>query len=118
MISYQVDRTDNPIYGADVQGTLIGATIFSSFFSTKTFSSDEDRKIWNVDKGENGDMFNDLGQKLTRVDAGAYLYFGMWKTTFSWHVEDMDLYGINYLHYGAPKAWYCVPPDQAYRLER
>ena len=37
----------------------------------KTFSSDEDRKIWNVDKGENGDMFNDLGQKLTRVDAGA-----------------------------------------------
>jgi len=97
-----VDRADDPIYGADVQGTLI----------------DEDRKIWNVDKGENGDLFNDLGQKLTRVDAGAYLYFGMWKTTFSWHIEDMDLYGINYLHYGAPKVWYCVPPDQAYRLER
>ena len=71
-----------------------------------------------MDKGENGDLFNDLGQRLTRVEAGAYLYFGMWKTTFSWHIEDMDLYGINYLHYGAPKVWYCVPPDQAYRLER
>ena len=32
-----------------------------------------------------------------------YLYFGMWRATFSWHVEDMDLYGVNFLHYGAPK---------------
>ena len=39
-----------------------------------------------------------------------YLYFGMWRATFSWHVEDMDLYGVNFLHFGAPKTWYCVPP--------
>jgi hypothetical protein len=36
----------------------------------------------------------------------------------SWHVEDMDLYGVNFLHHGAPKTWYCVPPQYGYKLER
>ena len=42
----------------------------------------------------------------------------MWRATFSWHVEDMDLYGINFLHYGAPKTWYCVPPKHGHLLEK
>ena len=46
-----------------------------------------------------------------------YLYIGMWKATFSWHVEDLDLHAINYIHYGAPKTWYCVPPKHGYKLE-
>eukprot|EP00088_Acartia_fossae_P019901 TRINITY_DN2164_c0_g1_i10.p1 TRINITY_DN2164_c0_g1~~TRINITY_DN2164_c0_g1_i10.p1 ORF type:complete len:404 (-),score=107.35 TRINITY_DN2164_c0_g1_i10:674-1885(-) len=47
-----------------------------------------------------------------------YLYFGMWRATFNWHVEDMDLYSVNFLHYGAPKTWYCVPPQYGYKLEQ
>lgn len=39
-------------------------------------------------------------------------YFGMWKAFFSWHVEDVDLLSINFLHFGAPKVWYCVPPGK------
>lgn len=47
-----------------------------------------------------------------------YLYLGMWKTSFTWHTEDMGLYGINDLHLGEPKAWYAVHPEHGQCLER
>ena len=93
-----IDRADDPLYGADVPASLI----------------DADCKIWNVGVDQ---IFNDFGKRLTQTEDGSYLYFGMWKSTFSWHIEDMDLYGVNYLHYGAPKSWYCIPPAQGYKLE-
>ncbi|KAK9427855.1 JmjC domain, hydroxylase-domain-containing protein [Lipomyces doorenjongii] len=80
---------NNPMYGADMLGSL---------FTDAT-------KEWNVAHLDN--VLNDLGMDLPGVNT-AYLYFGMWKSTFSWHVEDMDLYSINYLHFGAPKQWYSI----------
>uniref|UniRef100_A0A182JI09 [histone H3]-trimethyl-L-lysine(9) demethylase n=1 Tax=Anopheles atroparvus TaxID=41427 RepID=A0A182JI09_ANOAO len=92
-----------PIYGADVPGSI----------------TDPDVKVWNI---------NCLGTILDYVNADynisiagvntAYLYFGMWKTTFAWHTEDMDLYSINYLHFGAPKTWYAIPPEHGRKLEK
>lgn len=92
-----------PIYGADVCGTL----------------TDPDVKEWNINSlGTILDFVNDdYGIKIDGVNT-AYLYFGMWKTTFAWHTEDMDLYSINYLHLGAPKTWYSVAPEFGRKVEK
>lgn len=47
-----------------------------------------------------------------------YLYFGMWRATFAWHVEDMDLFSINFIHFGAPKFWYAIPQGRAGAMEQ
>ncbi|KAK5906727.1 hypothetical protein CesoFtcFv8_004645 [Champsocephalus esox] len=92
-----------PLYGADVSGTLY----------------DPDVTEWNIGRLNTilDTVENESGVKIKGVNT-PYLYFGMWKSAFAWHTEDMDLYSINYLHFGEPKSWYIVPPEHGKRLER
>ncbi|XP_056131703.1 lysine-specific demethylase 4A isoform X2 [Lampris incognitus] len=92
-----------PLYGADVSGTLY----------------DPDVAEWNIGHLNTilDTVENESGIKIKGVNT-PYLYFGMWKSAFAWHTEDMDLYSINYLHFGEPKSWYVVPPEHGKRLER
>ena len=81
---------NQPIYGADIPGTLY----------------DKGIKEWNIN--HLGTILDTVAQEYGVSIPGvntAYLYFGMWKTSFAWHTEDMDLYSINYLHFGEPKQW-------------
>ncbi|KAH9986867.1 JmjC domain, hydroxylase-domain-containing protein [Russula vinacea] len=91
------------MYGADLEGSL---------FTDKT-------KSWNV-----AHLPSLLSRLLPSSSNGLpgvntpYLYFGMWRATFAWHVEDMDLFSINYIHFGAGKFWYAVPQARASALEQ
>ncbi|PAA65735.1 hypothetical protein BOX15_Mlig027779g1, partial [Macrostomum lignano] len=101
---YWANLTINPgIYGADVSGSV----------------TDPDQTCWNI--ANLGSILDEIGLdsgvKIEGVNT-PYLYFGMWKTSFPWHTEDMDLYSINYIHFGAPKHWYAVPPAHGRKLER
>lgn len=81
-----------PMYGADTLGS-----VFS-----------QDLKIWNVSKLPN--LLDEMEQKLPGVN-NSYLYAGLWKASYAWHLEDQDLYSINYIHFGAPKQWYSIPQE-------
>ncbi|KAF7290510.1 Specific transcriptional repressor [Mycena indigotica] len=88
-------------YGADTMGSL---------FTNSTSS-------WNV-----ASLPSTLSRLLPKSQGlpgvnTPYLYFGMWRASFAWHVEDMDLFSINYIHFGAPKFWYAVPQGRATALE-
>lgn len=88
-----------PMYGADQQGTL---------FDART-------PHWNV-----GELDSLLSRTLRYALPGVttpYLYFGMWRASFAWHVEDMDLHSINYIHFGAPKQWYAIRQADRQRFE-
>lgn len=94
-------RFEPPIYGADMKGSLFP----------------EDLYHWNVSRLSEQNLLKYLGVDVDGVNT-PYLYFGMWKAMFSWHTEDMDLFSINYLHFGEPKRWYCIPEGERYRFEQ
>lgn len=107
------------MYGADGSGSLF----------------DESVKDWNVAALDDLLMRVNPHMSMPGVNT-PYLYFGMWRATcrlctnlfgtllmtppliVSWHVEDADLYSINYIHFGSPKFWYSVPQLSAERFER
>lgn len=105
------------MYGADLPGSLFSTNLGASYALSSTADDDYSigiDKTWRVKnpatekKAIPWDVSNlpsaltrllPRGMKLPGVNT-PYLYFGMWKATFAWHVEDMDLFSINYLHWG------------------
>lgn len=95
------ESTKKGVYAADVE---------SSLFSKKV-------DVWNINNL--GTLFNKVtvNENIPGVTS-PYLYFGAEDTTFSWHVEDVDFYSINYHHFGEPKFWNAIPSSHAEQFER
>lgn len=91
----------SPYYGADVPGSFTDENLQVCIYLMKIseqrlnlckpnkFSS---TKVWNIPKlGTILDIvMEDYGTILQGVNT-PYLYFGMWKSSFAWHTEDMDI---------------------------
>lgn len=89
-----------PIYGADTPVSLFDRTVPWG---------------WNLKKLDC--LFNEYNVPEIAGVTTPMTYFGMWKAFFAWHKEDLDLYSINYLHGGAAKVWYCVPPSESDKFD-
>lgn len=91
-----------PLYGADVPGSLF----------------DDRLRGWNLKKLSSilSTTLQDNGAAIPGVTQ-PYLYAGSWRAFFAWHTEDLDLHSVNYLHTGAPKTWYVIPPAARERFE-
>jgi hypothetical protein len=72
---------NNPLYGADMPGSLF----------------DDRTESWNVAKLDN--LLCRIAKNIPGVNS-AYLYLGMWKATFSWHVEVISLMAKVTVGYG------------------
>eukprot|EP00752_Nemacystus_decipiens_P004810 g4377.t1 len=92
-------NTEAPIYGADTLGTLFAP---------------DDEDAWNVARLDT--ILQLLKANLPGITT-PMLYAGMWRSMFAFHVEDVNLYSINYVHRGDPKSWYGIPPDSRQRFE-
>ncbi|KER33994.1 hypothetical protein T265_00193 [Opisthorchis viverrini] len=90
-----------PLYGANVSGTLMRG-----------------QSVWNLAALDSmlSHVLNSQNVVIPGVNT-PYLYYGMWRSTFPWHVEDVDLYSVNYVHIGHPKFWYVIPPPYARKFE-
>jgi jumonji domain-containing protein 2 len=91
----------DPIYGADVPGSLFKDSLVSE-------------STWNLDKLDS--MLRYLPHNIPGVSR-SMLYFGSWRAMFAFHVEDYNLYSINFLHTGAEKSWYSIPLNYKQRFE-
>ena len=97
----------SPYYAADIEGSL--------FTGQEHNNTKAGKRGWTMD-GALSDMLRLIPNIVPGVNT-TMLYIGTWKTMFAFHVEDQDLYSINYLHTGAPKSWYSIQPSDRNRLE-
>ncbi|KAI8871710.1 JmjC-domain-containing protein [Ramicandelaber brevisporus] len=93
---WQNITSESPMYGADISGSL--------------FPPPEQFPVWNLRRLDS--ILNRVTISMTGIN-NPYLYIGMYRSTFAWHAEDLDMYSINYLHCGSPKSWFAIPLDQA-----
>jgi hypothetical protein len=69
-----------------------------------------------VDLEDLGCLYRAAGCRTAGITT-PFTYVGSPGSTFALHVEDGNFSAVSYLHAGAPKIWYVLPPDRAAQVE-
>jgi [histone H3]-trimethyl-L-lysine9/36 demethylase len=93
-------KVDSPKYAGDINVSLFGNGPAHS---------------WNLNRLNS--LLQSVGQHYGGV-TDSMCYMGQYRSMFACHIEDMDLYSINYLHTGLPKSWYSISPSQRSHFEQ
>lgn len=79
---------------------------------------DANQEVWNLFSWPSS-INRGLNQRRRRYPGitNSYSYRGTKWSCFPWHVENMNLYSVNYLHKGYPKTWYSILLAYARKFE-
>jgi histone demethylase JARID1 len=115
-ISRSSEHEINVEYGADLSSAAFG----SGFpVVEKDPRSPYSKCSWNLNNLSvlSGSLLQYIQEDISGMMT-PWLYIGMVFSTFCWHVEDHNLYSINYMHWGETKTWYGVPSSDADLFEK
>ena len=105
----QNDRTEHMGKTIDKQEEIFWRSIGE--YSDVQYGADLDCKcIYLENINRSFGILDSLDVNISGITT-PFAYIGSWGSHFTWHTEDMDLYSMNILIEGAPKVWYCVPPQ-------
>jgi len=64
-------------------------------------------------------LFQIITRKFENISGitSPWVYAGMMFASFCWHMEDLYMYSVNYMHKGAAKTWYCIPSSHKEEFE-
>jgi jumonji domain-containing protein 2 len=83
------------------------------------FSENVSRDEWNLSRWATADwnLLSGMGDNGRDIN-GSKVQFSSWKSTTPLQTAPMDMYRVSYIHFGAAKTWYSIPPAEAAAVER
>jgi len=114
LLIFQVQKEDVVVeYAADLPATKYGSgfpTIHGGRMTDDLDLHDIKSHPFNLNNLSRAkdSMFQIITKKQDSISGitSPWMYSGMLFASFCWHVEDLYMYSINYMHKGASKTWF------------
>jgi histone demethylase JARID1 len=95
-------------YAADLPSAVFGSAfpVADGTAGKKDASATHPFNLNNINSCQES-LFQILADRSEQISgvSSPWVYMGMLYACFCWHVEDMYMYSVNYMHKGAVKTW-------------